>query len=134
MPLYDFDCSTCERKLIDHRCRADERQFVRCPDCDSPMALHFVPARMLLTGAAPSRPITIGGANVSFESNSGYREYLKANPSVKIVDQSDAQWKRFKDRNDDDANKMAKRGGYSDIDNMRQEKRKERERKAELGS
>ena len=109
MPLYDFDCDACGYALVDHRCRADDRDLVRCPKCEASMTLHFVPARMMLTGAQPSKPIHVAGANVSFESNSGYREYLKANPDVRVVDSSDSSWKGLKDRSTDQANKMAKR-------------------------
>lgn len=134
MPLYDFDCDSCGYALIDHKCGFAERDRVQCPSCDAIMLLHFVPARMMLTGATSSKPIHVAGANVSFESNAGYREYLKANPDVRVVDSSDSSWRGLKDRSTEQSNKMAKRAGYSDIDQMRQERRKDRERKTQLGS
>lgn len=134
MPVYNFECRHCGDPLFEILCKHNERDIQRCPFCGELATPTYTPTNMMLVGAAPSKPITVGGANKAFETNTEYRKYLKDNPNVKIVDPKDSEFKRYKDRVNDDANKMAKRGGYSDIDHMRRERRKEAQRKKELGS
>lgn len=131
MPLYTFSCDSCG--IFDKLCSYEARDHQTCPYCQSLAKHYFVPAKMMLVGAAPSKPISVGGANATFDTNHEYRKYLRDNPNVKIVDRGDAEFKRFKDQVDDSANKMAARGGYKDIDHMRRTRAAEARRKKELG-
>jgi len=131
MPLYRFVCEECGE--FEALCRYEERATQRC-SCGMPAEHTYAPTSMLLVGAAPSKPIEVGGAGKVFETNHEYRKYLKDNPNVKIVDPKDSEFRRYKDRCDDDANRMARKAGYSDINHMRHTRRKEADRKKELGS
>jgi putative FmdB family regulatory protein len=133
MPLYDFDCSACDTTFTDLRCKVEARADMKCPVCEGPMVQHFVPSNIRLVGATPSKPIFVQGINQTFDDNASYRNYLRDHPEVKIVDGSDKDFKRIKERSTNDANRMAKKAGYSDIDHMRRERKKEAAKKQQLG-
>lgn len=114
MPTYDMRCKTCgfedEMFLFLHEYEAG----VCCPDCDSQMAQRI--GVVATIGAMPSKPITVGGADISFTSNGSLRQWQNENPDVRMLSTDSMDWKNQRYQIRERAERQAKKMGWRDFD------------------
>jgi len=88
-----------------------------CPKCGhkARTVLHAPPT----IGPMPSKPLVIDQIGQTFHSRAEEREYFKRRPDRRIVDPSDSSFLKLKDKAREDAEKMATRQGFRDLDDRR---------------
>jgi len=123
MPLYDIDCPECgiiEDALYP---RATAPWEIECLDCGA--TAKKLPTTFATAGIISSNPLVINSAGLKAESNSEVRQYLKENPTCRLVDRSSGGWKRKVEKLHERREKRVQGRGYKDWRNFQSEKKKE---------
>lgn len=132
MPLYDMRCDTCDT-FDEVFCRYENRNDQACHSCGTLMYIVYKkPLRVV--GILPSRPLTLRKQELEFTSNAELRRYQKENPNTVFVDTSDSAWRKHKDSARENAERVAKKAGYRDLDERRSIRKRENKRRQELGA
>lgn len=121
MPEYHYRCDDCdfETDLIHSISECDDVHT--CGVCPSPM--HRVPVPVATIGPMPSKPMTVGGAGVSFDRIEDVRAYEAANPNVRLTSRTSPGWRKHLDEARERAETVAKKQGFRDLDDRRERDR-----------
>jgi hypothetical protein len=84
-----------------------------------------LPTTFETAGIIFSNPLVINSAGLKAESNSEVRQYLKENPTCRLVDRSSGGWKRKVEKLHERREKRVQGRGYKDWQNFQSEKKKE---------
>lgn len=128
MPLYDIECSRCERVIADVFSPLSQAPI--CPFCNARARIVIRP--VLTVGPMPSKPLKMAQIGREFTSNSQWRDYQKANPDVKVLDKNDSSYDKFYTGVREKADKVARKIGYIDHEDRGRQRRKEKTRQARL--
>ena len=123
MPLYDVDCPECGR-VEDTYVALKDYASATCNDCDSPVEILVRP--VLTTGPMPSKPLNLGGAEVSITSSSQLREYKRQNPKAMFLNRNDKVWKDHYDEVRNKVEASAKKRGFRDRQAEKEYKKKQK--------
>lgn len=116
MPAYDYRCVTGHEWEMVHsvaECDVDHE----CPKCGR-LGSRIIHAAAL-HGAIFDKKISIGGSGMTFNTNAELREYERNNPDVKHVSSSDSWWQSHKDEARENAERVAMKKGFRDLDHKR---------------
>lgn len=118
MPLYDLACDACGHEEHDVVLPVSERNAAPC-ECGASMRPLIRP--LMITGPMPSKPIVVGNGMMEIDSPSRLRAYQKAYPDRAIATES--EWKETKWRVRQEAEGIAQRRGFRDLEDMRRQRR-----------
>lgn len=117
MPVYHYRCDDCEHDEEEYLSVQDHDRGLWCKWCGESM--HTVPYATPTVGPMPSKPLKIGGADVSLHSKEELRAYQKANPNEHIMSKHDNRLKEHKWRARERAEKQAVKQGWRDLDHRK---------------
>ena len=122
MPIYDMRCSECgsEGEFI---CTVAEKDNQQCPNCDGALKSLIRPVSTI--GPMPSKPLKLGGANVSFESMGELKKWERENPNTHVLSTNSKSWKDRLDRSAERADAAAKKCGFNDSEHFSKVQKRE---------
>lgn len=119
MPLYDYLCSACDEvEEVAHPVSGCE-ELHPCGRCGGPRVRIIAPVSTV--GPMPSRPLVLSSADLSFDRAEDARRYERDHP---LVSRNDGWWQRHRDKAREDAETLARRQGYRDLDHKRESDRR----------
>ena len=126
MPFYDFKCPEGCGYFNDIFVPLAEHGSTTCPECST--LLTTVISEVGLIGPMPSKPLVVEQVGRTFESGSEWRQYQRENPDCEILSSDSTAWRKHRDKVVDKAEARARKGGYRDLADKKERRKKERDK------
>ena len=123
MPLYYVDCPKCGL-VEDMYVPLKDHRSATCGSCESKVKVLIRP--VLTAGPLPSKPLKLGGADITLTSSSQLREYKKKNPKAMFLNKNDKVWKDHYDEVRNKVEASAKKRGFRDRQAEKEYKKKQK--------
>ena len=127
MPIYEVLCDECG--LGEEYAKIAVRDSIKCSVCGSGVERIISPVKTI--GIVWDKKVSISQIGRTFNSNAEMRQYEKDNPGFTFMTRGSPEWRAKRDRSRERVEKLAKRTGYSDWDDM--QKKQKAKKTASLG-
>ena len=128
MPVYDFKCPDGCGYFHDIYVPLSDHGTTTCPECAAVMTT--VISEVALVGPMPSKPLVVDQVGRTFESGAEWRQYQRENPDCEILSSDSTAWRKHRDKVAEKAEARARKGGYRDLADKKERRKKERDKLA----
>ena len=126
MPIYEVICDECG--YGEEYSKIAVRDNIKCSECGSNVERVISPVTTI--GIVWDKKVSISQIGKTFNSNAEMRQYEKENPGFTFMTRGSPEWRAKRDHSRNRVEKLAKRSGFRDWDDMQQKNKAEKKKKA----
>ena len=126
MPIYEIHCDECGPG--EEYSKIADRDEIPCPGCGGETQRILSPVTTV--GVVWDKCLEVPSIGRTFRSNAEVRQYEKENPGFAFMTKDSPEMKKKREISRNRVEKVAKRAGYSDWEEMGRHRRAEKKKKA----